>query len=54
MTVTAENFPAAFAAMDAEAAEFYSYPDSEWQYQFLLSWAQANNCSALENALTTI
>ena len=26
MTVTSENFPAAFAAMDAAAKEFYSYP----------------------------
>ena len=51
MSVTSENFPAAFAAMDKAAGEFYAYPDPEWQYQFLLSWAQAHNCSALENAL---
>ena len=54
MSVTPENFPAAFAAMDDAASEFHTYPGSEWQYRFLLSWAQTHDCSALEKALTEL
>jgi len=41
--ITAKNFPAAFAAMDAAAAEFWAYPDAQWQEAFLLHWAQEND-----------
>jgi len=32
------NFPEAFAAMDAAAAQFWAYPSAEWQDDFLESW----------------
>ena len=43
--ITSENFPAAFAAMDAAAAEFWAYPDAEWQENFLRHWAQENDAA---------
>ena len=43
--ITSENFPAAFAAMDAAAAEFWAYPDAEWQAEFLRHWAQENDAA---------
>lgn len=42
MNLTSENFPMAFAAMDVAAAEFWAYPDEEWQLGFLGDWAEAH------------
>ena len=52
MAVTSQNFPAAFAAMDAAAAEFWAYPDAEWQEEFLRAWAEATQDEALLRALS--
>lgn len=38
-----KTFPAAFAAMDAAAAQNWAYPDQDWQDEFLRSWAQEND-----------
>ncbi len=38
-----KTFPAAFAAMDEAAAQFWAYPDAEWQDEFLLEWAREND-----------
>jgi hypothetical protein len=49
--ITQANFPAAFAAMDKAASEFWAYPDSQWQEEFLLSWARQHD-PVLVTALT--
>ena len=43
ITIDAKTFPAAFAAMDEAAAQYWAYPDIEWQDQFLLNWAREND-----------
>lgn len=45
--IDAKTFPAAFAAMDREAAQFWAYPDVEWQDAFLLEWARENDPALL-------
>ena len=50
--VSKEYFPAAFAAMDAEASAFWAYPDAEWQENFLRQWAEAHDHQALIAALS--
>lgn len=50
--VSKEYFPAAFAAMDAEASEFWAYPDAQWQDNFLHQWAEAHDHQALIAALS--
>lgn len=52
MAVTSQNFPAAFAAMDRAAAEFWAYPDAEWQESFLRNWAETARDEALLRALS--
>lgn len=49
--ITSENFPAAFAAMDAAAAGFWAYPDAEWQMDFLRHWAQGNDAALVKAIL---
>jgi hypothetical protein len=49
--LTSENFPAAFAAMNAAAKGFWCYPDEDWQLQFLDEWAIAHNDSSLLEAV---
>ena len=51
MDITQANFPAAFAAMDEAASEFWAYPDYQWQEEFLLSWARQHD-PVLVTALT--
>lgn len=46
------TFPAAFAAMDAAAAQFWAYPNADWQDEFLLAWARENDPGLLA-ALTS-
>lgn len=53
MQVNSTNYPAAFAAMDQAASEFWAYPDLDWQDAFLRQWAQVNNCEELMKALQT-
>jgi len=43
--------PAAYAAMDAAAKEFWAYPDAEWQDSFLEGWAHANPGLEADNIL---
>ena len=45
--IDAKTYPAAFAAMDAAAAQFWAYPDAAWQDEFLLEWAGKNDPALL-------
>ena len=45
--IDAKTFPAAFAAMDAAAAQFWAYPDAEWQDEFLVGWARQHDPALL-------
>ena len=45
--IDAKTFPAAFAAMDAAAAQFWAYPDAEWQEEFLVGWARQHDPALL-------
>ena len=49
--LTSENFPDAFAAMKAEAREFWAFPGKEWQLGVLEDWAKAHGDDALLEAL---
>lgn len=51
MNITPENFPAAFAAMDEAAKEFWTYPNRDWQNNFLRQWAHEHGDIALLDAL---
>ena len=51
MDVTSKNFPAAYAAMDAEAKGYWAYPDCEWQENFLRGWAESTGDEALLRAI---
>ena len=51
LAITHENFPAAFAALEAAAASFWGYPDTEWQENYLLAWATKYNDPRLLAAL---
>lgn len=42
LAITHENFPAAFAALDAAVAQYWAHPDTEWCENFLLAWAYKN------------
>ena len=52
--LTSENFPMAFAAMKAEAREFWAFPGKEWQLGFLEDWAKAHDDSDLLEALKVL
>ena len=41
--IDTKTYPDAFAAMDAAAAQFWAYPDADWQDAFLLEWAREND-----------
>lgn len=45
--IDTKTFPAAFAAMDEAAAQFWAYPPEEWQDEFLLCWARENDPALL-------
>ena len=45
--IDAKTFPAAFAAMDAAAAQFWAYPNAEWQDGFLVGWARQHDPALL-------
>jgi hypothetical protein len=47
MSIDSKNFPAAFAAMDKAASDFWAYPDADWQADFLMSYAIAENDTVL-------
>lgn len=49
--ITSENFPEAFAAMDAAAKEFWAYPDEKWQESFLRHFAEERGDQDLMDAL---
>jgi hypothetical protein len=45
--ITAENFPAAFAAMDEAAKALWAYPGQDWQAEFLAQWGKENKVAEL-------
>ena len=45
--IDSKTFPAAFAAMDANAAQFWAYPNAEWQDEFLVGWARQHDPALL-------
>lgn len=45
--IDSKTFPAAFAAMDAAAAQLWAYPNAEWQEDFLVGWARQHDPALL-------
>jgi hypothetical protein len=52
--LTEKNFPRAFKAMDAAAAEWAEYPDEKWQLAFLSRWAKHQHDEILKLAIYAI
>jgi hypothetical protein len=40
--VNSKTHPELFAAMDAAAAQYWAYPDTEWQDDFIDAWLESH------------